>query len=206
MIGLPPMANQDGIQKYKQTKFGGYNHTLGADNGDIWDMKNMTSDFYPLLAPRRPRWKVRTLTKPNGFYAHDGLYWVDGTGFYADGTLKGTVTNGRKKFASLGAYIIILPDKKYYNRLADEFGAMEASFTGSAKIQDGTYAGEDAKANTIYASGAAWDSIFKVGDAVTISGAVKHESNNKTPIIREIDGDNLSGAWQCKARVLEVTG
>lgn len=55
MIGLPPMANQDGIQKYKQTKFGGYNHTLGADNGDIWDMKNMTSDFYPLLAPRRPR-------------------------------------------------------------------------------------------------------------------------------------------------------
>lgn len=191
MIGLPPMANQDGIQKYKQTKFGGYNHTLGADNGDIWDMKNMTSDFYPLLAPRRPRWKVRTLTKPNGFYAHDGLYWVDGTGFYADGTLKGTVTNGRKKFASLGAYIIILPDKKYYNRLADEFGTMEASFTGSAKIQDGTYAGEDAKANTIYASGAAWDSIFKVGDAVTISGAVKHESNNKTPIIREIDGDYL---------------
>ena len=191
MIGLPSMANQDGIQKYKQTKFGGYNHTLGADNGDIWDMKNMTSDFYPLLAPRRPRWKVRTLTKPNGFYAHDGLYWVDGTGFYADGTLKGTVTNGRKKFASLGAYIIILPDKKYYNRLADEFGTMEASFTGSAKIQDGTYAGEDAKANTIYASGAAWDSVFKVGDAVTISGAVKHESNNKTPIIREIDGDYL---------------
>ena len=135
MIGLPPMANQDGIQKYKQTKFGGYNHTLGADNGDIWDMKNMTSDFYPLLAPRRPRWKVRTLTKPNGFYAHDGLYWVDGTGFYAGGTLKGTVTNGRKKFASLGAYIIILPDKKYYNRLTDEFGAMEASFTGSTKIQ-----------------------------------------------------------------------
>lgn len=51
MIGLPPMANQDGIQKYKQTKFGGYNHTLGADNGDIWDMKNMTSDFYPCSHP-----------------------------------------------------------------------------------------------------------------------------------------------------------
>ncbi|MFR1988903.1 MAG: hypothetical protein ACLS3C_02070 [Oscillospiraceae bacterium] len=78
--------------------------------------------------------------------------------------------------ASLGAYIIILPDKKYYNRLTDEFGALEPSFTGSAKIQDGIYAGEDAKANTIYASGAAWDSIFKVGDAVTISGAVEHES------------------------------
>lgn len=54
MIGLPPMANQDGIQKYKQTKFGGYNHTLGADNGDIWDMKNMTSDFYPLLGTQAP--------------------------------------------------------------------------------------------------------------------------------------------------------
>ena len=188
-IGLPSMAYGDGISKRKQVKFGGYNHTLAAENGDLWDMENLTSDFYPLLSPRTRRWTCRTLTKPNGLYAHDGLYWADGTGFYADGELKGIVTDGHKKFTSLGAYIVILPDKKYYNRLTGDFGALESSWSGSAKIQDGTYAGEEAKANTIYAVGAG--AKFKEGDAVTISGATTHPENNKTATIREIDGDNL---------------
>ena len=188
-IGLPSMAYGDGISKRKQVKFGGYNHTLAAENGDLWDMENLTSDFYPLLSPRTRRWTCRTLTKPNGLYAHDGLYWADGTGFYADGELKGIVTDGHKKFTSLGAYIVILPDKKYYNRLTGDFGALESSWSGSTKIQDGTYAGEEAKANTIYAVGAG--AKFNEGDAVTISGATTHTENNKTAIIREIDGDNL---------------
>ena len=188
-IGLPAMAYGDGISKRKQVKFGGYNHTLAAENGELWDMENLTSDFYPLLSPRERRWTCRTLEKPNGLYAHDGLYWVDGTGFYADGELKGIVTDGHKKFASLGAYIVILPDKKYYNRLTGDFGTLEEEWSGSAKIQDGTYAGEKAKANTIHASGAA--AKFREGDAVTISGAVKHPENNKTAIIREISGDDL---------------
>ena len=188
-IGLPSMAYGDGISKRKQVKFGGYNHTLAAENGDLWDMENLTSDFYPLLSPRARRWTCRTLTKPNGLYAHDGLYWVDGTGFYADGELKGSVTDGHKKFTSLGAYIVILPDKKYYNRLTGDFGTLEAEWSGSAKIQDGTYAGEEAKANTIYAAGAG--AKFNEGDAVTISGCTVHTENNKTAIIREIDGDYL---------------
>lgn len=189
--GLPAMAYADGISKRKQVKFGGYNHTLGAENGDLWDMQNLTSDYYPLLSPRERRWTCRTIQKPNGFCAHDGLYWVDGTGFYADGALKGIVTDGRKKFTSLGAYIVILPDKKYYNRLTDEFGTLEQSWSGSAVIQDGTYAGESAKANTICAGGTDWAAKFREGDAVTITGAAAHPENNKTAVIREIEGDCL---------------
>lgn len=186
------MPYGDGIRKYVDTKFKGYNHTLYAQDGEIWDMKNLTSDHYPVLSPRRPRYLITTLTKPNGFYAHDGLFWVDGTGFFADGTLKGSVSDTRKTFESLGAYIIILPDKKYYNRLTDEFGDMEESVSSvSCTIKDGTYAEEEAAANTIYSAGAAWANYFNVGDAVTISGAVTHPENNTTIIIREIDGDNL---------------
>ena len=188
---LPDMVHADGIRKYGQTRFGGYDHRLAAGDGTLWDMKNLTSDLAPLLSARRPRYLVETLAKPNGLYAKDGLYWVDGTVFYAGGEKKGDVADGRKQFAALGAYIIILPDKAYYNRLTGEFGSLEAGWSGSAKIQDGTYAEEEAEANTIYASGADWDSIFKVGDAVTISGAKTHESNNQTIVIREIDGDNL---------------
>ena len=78
-LGLPSMAYSDGIRKYTQTTFAGYNHNLHAQDGELWDMKNLTSDYYPLLSPRRPRYLYTTLTTPNGFYAKDGLYWVDGT-------------------------------------------------------------------------------------------------------------------------------
>lgn len=189
--GLPEMAYADGIRKYTQTKFNGYNHTASAQDGEIWDMTNMAGDLYPVLAPRKPRYLTRTLTTPNALYAHDGLYWVDGTGFYESGTLRGTVTDGKKICASLGAYIVILPDKKVYNRLTQTFSQMESSWSGAAAIQDGSYVGEEAAANTIYASGADWASRFSVGDAVTIAGCTVHPENNTTIVIREIDGDNL---------------
>lgn len=187
---LPQMVYGSGIRKSTQVQFRGYDHNLSAQDGALWDMKNLTSDLYPLLSPRPPRWKVETLTKPNGLYAKDGLYWVDGTGFYADGVKRGTVTDSRKQFAALGAYVILLPDKAYYNRLTQEFGSLEASWSGTADFQDGTYAGEEAEGNTIYSSGADWASHFREGDAVTIAGA-STESNNQTIIIREIEGDYL---------------
>lgn len=196
-IGLPSMAYADGIRKAKQTKFGGYNHNLHAQDGELWDMLNLTSDLNPLLSPRRARWLLQKLQRPNGFYAKDGLYWVDGTGFYADGAQKGTVTDSRKKFASIGAYIIILPDMAWYNRLTGEFGSMTATWSGSVKLQDGTYVGEAAKANTIYRAGVNWADIFREGDGVTISGCTTHPENNKTAIIREIDGNYLRFYENC---------
>lgn len=186
-MSLPEMRYGSGIGKSVQVTFAGYDHTAGAGDGAIWDMQNLTGDLYPVLAPREKRYLTGTLTKPNGLYARDGLYWADGTGFYADGELKGAVTDGRKTFASLGAYIVILPDKAYYNRLTGEFGSIESRWSGAVTIQDGVFAGENAKANTIQAAGVDWSGIFRVGDAVKISGCTKHEGNNKTAVVREID-------------------
>ena len=191
MSGLPQMIYGDGIRKAQTLQFGGYNHNLYAGDGQIWDMENMTSDYAPLLSPRKPRYKVAKLNKPNGFYGKDGMYWVDGTTFYAGGTDKGTVTDSEKTFCALGAYIIILPDKKMYHTINGTFENIEKTWTGAATIKDGSYVGEAAKANTIYAQDVNWSEYFKVGDAVTISGAVKHPENNRTPIIREIDGGEL---------------
>ena len=192
MSGLPGMIHADGIQKYKQTQFAGYDHTLGAANGALWDMENLTGELCPLLSPRRPRWIMRQIEKPRGLYARDGIYWVDGDGLYAQGNRVGTVEDGPKRFASLGAYLVILPDKAYYNRLTGEFGSLEARWNGSATIGDGTFAGEEAKGNTIRAAGTDWAALgFRAGDAVTVSGCAAHPENNKTPIIREIEGEEL---------------
>lgn len=190
-MALPSMVYSDGIRKHSSVKFGGYDHNLGSGDGTIWNMENMTSDYYPLLASRPPRYLVRTLTEPGGIFAHDGLFWIDGDGFYADGVRKGTVTAGEKGMAALGPSIIIFPDKKYYNTETDTFGSLEASVEAvPVTIKNGTYAGEEAAANTISGT-VTWSDYFAAGDVVTISGAVKHPANNKTAIIREIDGGEL---------------
>ena len=190
---LPNLIYADGIRKSQQVKFGGLNHNLGAGDGELWDMRNLTGDCYPLLAVRAPRRLYRALEGvPGGMFAWEGLAWVDGTGFFFSGARKGTVTEGKKQFAALGAYIVIWPDKAWYNTMTDEFGSLEAAWSGeSLTFTNGTLYEEDAEANCIQAAGVSWEDYFRVGDAVTIDGCTKHPENNKTPVIREIDGDKL---------------
>ena len=195
---LPRMLYSDGISKYQTVKFGGYDHNISAGDGTIWDMMNMNGDDYPIIGTRKKRLTVYSLSNANGMFSHDDLFYVDGTKLYKNGAeIAGlTLGNSRKTFASLGPYVIILPDKVYYNTYDSSFGNIEKS-TGAipVKIQDGTYAGESAKANTILYKGSdtsfEWSTYFKVGDAVTIDGCTVHTENNKTPIIREIDGKYL---------------
>ncbi|MCD8377086.1 MAG: hypothetical protein LUD69_09105 [Oscillospiraceae bacterium] len=189
-IGLPEMKYADEITKKQTVEFAGYDHRVGAGDGTLWDMENLTGEHCPALASRRPRWIVERLEQPNGLYGRDGLYWGDGTDFYADGTLAGQVEDGPKAFASLGAYVVVLPDKVYYNRLTGAFGSLEASLTGLCYFQDGLYAGEEAAGNTIYCQGANWEDYFSAGDAVSIAGSALEE-NNATIIVREIEGDYL---------------
>jgi len=189
-MNIPAPQYSDGIKTGKQTKFAGLNHNEGAGDGEIFNMKNLCSDYYPLLATRQKRKKFKTLTKGNGLFAWDKLCWVDGTDFYYDGVKKGTVSDGRKNFCAIGAYIIISPDMKYYNFKTDTFGSLGASITHAVVFRDGTIYGESADANTIYASGVTWSDYFRVGDAITISGC-SQTVNNITVIVREISGNEM---------------
>ena len=187
---LPGLAYSDGIRRTMQVEFGGYEHRRAAGDGQIWEMRNLSSDEYPLLAVRRQRHLLPSLTTPGGIYGHDQLALVDGTSFSYGGAVKGTVTAGEKTIIAMGAYLLIFPDKAYYNLKTDEFGSLEASYTGAAgaiSFHDGYIYEEAADANSITTSGDAFP--FKAGDAVTIEGCTVHEENNKTPIIREISED-----------------
>ena len=69
---------------------------------------------------------------------------MDGTDFYYNGFLVGTVEASEKQFVGMGAYLLIWPDKKYYNIQTGEFGDLGASFTSDGSVgftlskQDGT--------------------------------------------------------------------
>lgn len=186
----------DGIRDGVQTAFGGLNHNYAAGDGELYDMTNLTGDFFPLLATRQKRRKTGTLSDPGGIFSHDKLAWTDGTKFYFNGTEKGAVTQGAKTFVAIGAYLVILPDKKYYDTLTDSFGSMESKWSGaSLTFTNGTLYDEAATANCIQGA-VDWRNYFRPGDAVTISGCTTHPENNKTPIIREIlwDANNQVGS------------
>ena len=76
---LPYLPNLDGLAQFRLSQFGGYDHRIGAQNGTIWDMKNLTGDHYPVLSSRPPRYTVQPVTKANGLYCAGKLFLVDGT-------------------------------------------------------------------------------------------------------------------------------
>ena len=189
---LPYMNQKSIMRPAVQTGFGGLNHNKNAEDGEIYDMVNMSSREYPLLTPRPKRGLVRTLTEPCGAGAGDKAWWVDGTDFYYDAVQKGTVVKGQKQYALMGQKVIIAPDMKYYDIESGTFGTLGSAqtVTGLA-FKNGTYQDVPANANTLYHAGASWADNFSEGDAVTIEGCVTHTENNGSFIIREIDGDYL---------------
>ena len=188
---LPHMVHRDRIRQVTDVAFRGLNHNKQAGDGDFDAMQNMTSDLAPLMAPRKPRWILRTLKKPNGLCCEGGTYWVDGVKFYDNGVEKGTLTDSRKTFATLTPWLIIMPDMVAYNKDTGAWKSLSESWSGSVTIKDGTYGGEAAEANTIYAAGANFTEKFKKGEAIKITGCTAHPENNKTVVVQEISSTEL---------------
>ena len=190
-LGAPRYA--DGIRKRTVDVFGGLDRSRACSDGGIVHMENMSGDAYPLASPRRGRQHLVSFDNPNGIHTSDGIYIAAGTGFYRfeDGlvTELGKLTDTKKVFATIGSKIVIFPDKCYYDKVDDEFGSLEASWSGTASFTDGEYAGVEAEACRIVTTGARFP--FKVGDAVTVEGADDDE-NNTTLIVREISSDGKS--------------
>ena len=120
--------------------FRGYNHNLRISDGEFFDMKNMTSDYYPVLSPRGKRGFYVKPASPQGLIAKDGICYVDGSDFvmgeYRIGMdLSVAEEDCPKQLISMGAYVIIMPDKKYINTMdITDFGSIEASFTTTTDV------------------------------------------------------------------------
>ena len=118
--------------------FAGYNHKLKIGAGEFYDTENLTSAYYPLLAERKKRGLVKQLTAPGGLLGKEKLAYVDNGTLYYNGepTALTGLTAGEKQLVSMGAYICVFPDKKYYNTAdADDHGSMEAYYTSTGTVK-----------------------------------------------------------------------
>ena len=98
--------------------FRGYNHNIRISEGEFYDMKNLTSAEYPSLSPRKKRGIYESPENPLGLISKDALCYVDGSDLYINNyKIEGFKLdpNTTKTLVSMGAYIIIMPDKKYIN-------------------------------------------------------------------------------------------
>lgn len=178
---LPILNVSNNKSKKYVVSFQGINYGEDPRDGEFSETLNISTAQFPCVSQRYGRTREGTYTAPTTLHTKDGLLVVDGTAVIYDGKTVGTVTAGRKQIATVGNYVLIFPDKAYYNVESGEFGSMEASVSGAGMVFTDS---------TIETTGAAFP--FRVGDAVEIKGCAVHPENNKTIIVRGVDGKKLT--------------
>lgn len=131
-----PELKRISVSRQMIDTFGGYNHNLRIGDGEFFDMKNMTSDYYPVLSPRGKRGVYAVPAHCTGMIAKDSLCYVDGSKFIMNEyEVEMGLNDEPKQLISMGAYVIILPDKKYINT-ADigDYGDIEVSHTIDSEV------------------------------------------------------------------------
>lgn len=168
--------------------FYGYHHADTVGNGEWYDEKNISGREFPALATRLPRTEVTTLTAPMGMVERDTLVYVDGSSIkYGNQTIDLGLSDGEKQLVSMGAYLLIWPDKKYINtsNLSDR-GSMEQSNTVSETV--GLYLCRST--GDIYTN----VTISATPPSNPAAGTMWMDTGADTPTLKEYDGS--MGTWQ----------
>ena len=116
-----PEISADRSQKLWTATFQGLDRRPRAADGTFAAMGNMTGEPWPLLTSRDKRGVVAELEQPLGLIAMSELAWIDGSTLYYNG--QATPINDLsldddmlpKQMVSMGAYLLVFPDGKYYN-------------------------------------------------------------------------------------------
>lgn len=97
--------------------FRGYNRNLRIGEGEFREMTNLSSDLYPMLSPRKGRaTALNVFGDTTGVIMKDVLCYTCGGAFYhGDNRYDMGLDNRPKQLVSMGAYVLIFPDKKYIN-------------------------------------------------------------------------------------------
>lgn len=114
-------VNETATYREVTETFAGYNRNLKTGDGEWYDTKNLTSDYYPVMSQRKKRGYIKTIEEPQGLLAKDALAYIDNNHlYYNDGDMNQYMTgvnisDGKKRLVSMGAYLCIFPDGIYFN-------------------------------------------------------------------------------------------
>ena len=128
---LYPQFEPQYTQQLMTDAFGGYDHRLRIPDGEWYDTKNLTSDYAPMVANRKQRGMTGIVAR--GLIEKKSLAYVGSDGklyFNFQETGLAGLSTGQKQMVSMGAYIVIFPDKVYFNtENQTDYGSLEAHFS-----------------------------------------------------------------------------
>ena len=123
---LYPKLNKIKTARQWTEQFLGLDRRPRTYDGAFDAMGNMTGEPWPLLSSRKKRGLVAELDSPQAMAALGKLAWIDGSTLYFNG--QATAINDLsldadmlpKRITAMGAYLLIMPDKRYYNTVDPE--------------------------------------------------------------------------------------
>ena len=178
--------------------FGGYNHTENVSDGEFFDMQNLSSDHYPIVSTRQKRgtYPITEAVSPTdlgGLIAKDTLCYVDNGHFLFDQyDLDLNLSPGEKTLISMGAYVLIFPDKVYINtKDITDRGAIEAKT--SSKASDGTVSSVSYSLTRV--DGTDYDSVLVSPSAPEspTDGMLWMDTGSTPHVLKQYSG--ASGIW-----------
>jgi ribosomal protein S17 len=219
---LPYLTEVQNPSKKYSVVFRGINYGEGTQDGEFSETYNLSTDNYPAITQRAERIKAKDYNAPSTIHAKGSLLVIaerldeegKATGVsdvYYDDKVVGEIPSGKKQTATVGNYIVIFPDKKYYKvptedengemqegiygNMEEEYKVSGLTFTSSTISMDIKYAATHLvfENSTISKSGAEFP--FKVGDVVTISGTSGIDSTKEYKVTEATtDSLTLEGA------------
>ena len=220
-MALLPKLGYEYAERVVTDVFGGYRHKARIGEGEFYDTRNLTSAEYPLLANRKKRARVCAVKNPGGILAKEKLAYVsDGTLWHGgEATALTGLMPGEKQLVSMGAYIVVFPDKKYWNT-ADpaDFGSLEANYSSAGGVEyslcreDGTPYASPTRGDTAPASpaeGALWidssgservlkqwnGALGEWAEIPTVYTRLRFISEGELPaLFKKYDGVSITGA------------
>lgn len=101
--------------------FSGYNHNSVIQEGQFYDMKNMSCDEYPVLVPRKRRGIYRRGEQMQGMLGGEYLTFVDNNVLYfKDEEILKLKDGGERQLVMMGALLCVFPDGVIYNTQTNE--------------------------------------------------------------------------------------
>lgn len=114
--------------------FSGLNTSYSAPDGALTAAQNMCADAYPALkCARPPRVMPDLLVSPSSLGSDEKIFYVDGSNFVYDGVVRGRVSVGKKKFASLADTVVIFPDRHAFSHKSEYY---HFSYTGLVRLKN----------------------------------------------------------------------
>lgn len=121
--------------------FGGLNNTFGCGENEFRQMENMTGDYFPALSPRSARGEYANAEGATALIGKDALCWVKGGSFFINSyeipmdLSSDPAVIAKRQLVSMGAWVVIFPDKKRVNTIDHSWGSLESHYETLEQVE-----------------------------------------------------------------------